>query len=79
MITISGTKHFKTRGLVLLYDNKCFKHPWKPKTHWLGPYVVAHIMNAGRVKLHKLDRTPVTWMVNVSHLKPYYDGRDMPR
>ena len=56
-----------------MYDNKFLKHPGKLKTHWLGPYVVAHITEADRVKLHKLDGTPVVGMINVSRLKPYHD------
>ena len=71
-------KPFKFGGLVLLYDSKFFKHPWKLKTHWLGPYLIAHITDARAVKLHKLDGTYVVGMVNGSHLKPYYDGCDMP-
>ena len=63
---------------MLLYDNKFFKHPSKLKTHWLGPYVIAHITDAGVVKLQKLDGTNVAAMVNGSHLKLYYNGCDMP-
>ena len=58
------TKQFKVGGLVLMYDNKFLKHPGKLKTHYLGPYVVAHITEAGAVKLHKLDGTPVAGMIN---------------
>ena len=61
-----GTKQFKVDGLVLMYDNKFFKHPGKLKTHWLGPYVVAHITEAGMVKLRKLDGTPLASMINSS-------------
>ena len=53
------TKHFEVRGIVLLYDRKFLKHPGKLKAHWLGPYVIVHITDAGAVKLHKLDGTPV--------------------
>ena len=49
-----------------MYDNKFFKHPGKLKTHWLGPYVIAHITEADAVKLHKLDGTPVASMINGS-------------
>ena len=58
------TKQFKLGGLVLMYDSKFLKHLGKLKTHWLGPYVVAHITEAGVVKLHKLDGTPVVGMIN---------------
>ena len=63
---------------MLLYDNNFFKHPGKLKTHWLGPYLIAHITNVGAVKLQKLNGTYVEGMVNGSHLKPYFDGHDMP-
>ena len=68
---------FKVGGLVLLYDNKFFKHPGKMKTHWLGSYTIAHITDMGTLKLHKLDGTYVAGMVNANRLKPYYDGHDM--
>ena len=42
------TKQFRVGRLVLMYDNKFLKHPSKLKTHWLGPYVVAHIMKQAR-------------------------------
>ena len=73
------TKKFKFRGLVFLCDSKFLNHPWKLKTHWLRPYVVAHLTDIGAVKLKKLDGTLVAGMINGSHLKPYYDGHDMPR
>ena len=44
-------KPFKVGGLVLLYGNKFFKHLGKLKTHWLGPYVIAHITEEGAIKL----------------------------
>ena len=49
-----------------MYDSKFLKHPGKLKMHWLGPYIVAHITEAGTVKLHKLDGTPVMGMINGS-------------
>ena len=36
---------FSIGGLVLMYDNKFFKHPGNLGTHWLGPYVVKEITN----------------------------------
>ena len=59
-------------GLVLRYDSKLFKHSGKLKTHWLGPYRIVHITDAGAVKLQKLDGTYVVGMVNGSRPKPYY-------
>ena len=61
----------------MLYDNKFFKHPGKLKMHWLGPYVIVHITDAGAVKLQKLAGTYVFGMVIDSHLKPYYDGHSI--
>ena len=62
----------------MLYDSKFFKHLGKLKMPWLGPYVIMNIIDAGVVKLHKLDDKTITGMVNSSRLKPYYDGHDMP-
>ena len=70
-------KQFKVGGLILMYDSKFLKHLGKLKMHWLGPYIVAHINEAGVVKLHKLDGTPVASMINGNRLKPYRDGCDM--
>ena len=58
------TKQFKVNRLVLMYENKFFKHLGKLKTHWLGPYVVACMTEVGAIKLHKLDGTPVAGMIN---------------
>ena len=63
---------------MLLYDNKCFKHLGKLTTHWIGPYMIVHITNAGEIKLQRLDGTYVMSMVNGSHLKPYYNGHKIP-
>ena len=60
-----------------MYDNKFLKQQRKLKMHWLGKYVVAHITDAGTMKLHKMDGTLVIGMINGSHFKPYYDGYDM--
>ena len=62
----------KEGRLVLLYDSKLYKHLGKLKTPWLGPYRIAHITDAGVVKLQKLDGTYVVGMVNGSRLKPYF-------
>ena len=64
-------------GLVLMYDDKFLKHLGKLKTHWLGPYVVAYITEAGVVKIHKLDGTLVAGMINDSQLKRYRDDCSM--
>ena len=70
-------KQFNFGGLVLMYDIKFLKHPGKLKTHWLGPYVVAHITESGMVKLHKLDGTPAVGMIDGYRLKPYCDDCGM--
>ena len=61
----------------MLYERKIFKHLGKLRTHWLGPYVVAHITDARAVKVQNLDSTYVMDMVNDSHLKPYYNGHNI--
>ena len=61
----------------MLYDSKFLKHLGKLKTHWLGPYVIIHIIEAGTVKLPKLDGTSVAGMINKNCLKPYHVGCDM--
>ena len=71
------TKQFKVGRLVPMYDNKFLKHLGKLKTHQLGPYVVAHVTEAGVVKLHKLDGTPVMGMINGKRLKPYCDDYEV--
>jgi predicted SnoaL-like aldol condensation-catalyzing enzyme len=40
-------KAFKQGDLVMVYDSKFMKHPGKFKTHWLGPYEVAHVTEGG--------------------------------
>ena len=69
--------HFEVGGLVLMYDNKFFKHPRKMKTHWLGPYVVKEITDGGVVKLEKLDGIEVRGLANQSRLNPYYDSYEL--
>ena len=64
--------------LVLKYDNNLFKHPGKLKTHRPGPYRIAHIIDAGVVKLQKLDGTYVMGMMNGILLKPYYGMHNIP-
>ena len=59
-----------------MYDKKCFKHPGKMKTHWLGPYVVMEITDIAAVKLEKIDGTEVRGLINGSQLKPYFDNYD---
>ena len=70
------TKKFKVGGLVLMYDSKFLKHPGKLKMHYLGPYIVVHIIEVGAVRLHKLYGTPVVGMINGSRLKSYRDNCD---
>lgn len=40
---------FKENDLVLLYGNKFEKFPGKLQMHWLGPYVVKEVTDAGAV------------------------------
>ena len=60
-------KIFLVRGLVLMYDNKHFKHPCKLKTHWLGlAYMVKENTDGRVVKLEKLDGMEVRGLINGS-------------
>ena len=54
-----------------------FKHTGKLKTHWLGPYNIVHISDAGAVKLQKLNGINVAGIVNGSFPKPYYDTHNI--
>ena len=67
---------FSIGGLVIMYDNKFFKHPGNIGTHWLGPYVVKEITDEGVVNLEKLDGMEVKKLINGSRLKPYFDNYD---
>ena len=62
---------FKVNDLVLLYDSKFEKLPWKFRMHWLGPYVIKEITEGGAVQLVKLNGDPFPGKVNGSQLKPY--------
>jgi hypothetical protein len=47
-------KSFKQGDLVLVYDSKFARHPWKFITHWLGPYEITYVTEGGAVKLKTL-------------------------
>jgi hypothetical protein len=74
MIDISSKKKFQTGDLVLLYDSKFLQHPGKFQMHWLGPYVIRYVTEAGVVQLEKLDGEVMEGLVNGSQLKLYRDG-----
>ena len=40
-------KVFKQGDLVLVYESKFMKHPGKFRTHWIGPYEVAYVIEGG--------------------------------
>ena len=42
--------------------------------HWLGPYVIKHVMEAGVVQLETLNGESLGDMVNGSRLKLYIDS-----
>jgi hypothetical protein len=67
-------KSFKVGDLVLLYDNKFAKFPGKFSIHWLGPYEVKNVANAGAVQIAKLNGEVFPTMVNGSRLKLYRDS-----
>lgn len=60
--------------LVLLYDSKFMQHPEKFQMHWLGPYVIKYVTEAGVVQLEILNGEDLGEMVNGSQLKLYRDG-----
>jgi hypothetical protein len=66
---------FQVGDLVLLHDSKFMQHPGKFCMHWLGPYVIQHVIKAGVVQLETLNGDAMGGMVNVSRLKLYIDGR----
>jgi hypothetical protein len=68
-------KSFKQGDLVLLYDSKFMKHPEKFRTHWLGPYEVAHVTEVGAAQLKNLNGEWKEGLVNGSRLKLYYDNQ----
>ena len=40
-------KSFKQGYLVFVYENKFMKHLGKFRKHWLGPYEVVYVIEAG--------------------------------
>jgi hypothetical protein len=40
-------KKFQVGDLILLYDVKFMQHLWKFRMHWLGPYVIQHVIETG--------------------------------
>jgi hypothetical protein len=42
-------KKFQVGDLLLLYDNKIMQYSRKFCMHWLGPYVIHHVIEAGAV------------------------------
>jgi len=61
--------------LVLLYDHKFMQHPGKFHMHWLGHFVIQHVIEAGLVRLETLNGESLGGMVNGSWLKLYRDGQ----
>jgi hypothetical protein len=47
-------KTFKKGDLVLVYDSKFIKHPGMFRTHWLGPYEIAYVIEGGDAQLKNL-------------------------
>jgi hypothetical protein len=68
-------KVFKQGDLVLLYDKKFMKHPGKFKTHWLGPFEVAYVIEGGATQLKTLNGEWKEGLVNGNQLKLYYDNQ----
>jgi hypothetical protein len=68
-------KKFQVGDLVLLYDNKFMQHPGKFRMHWLGPYVIKEVTEAGVAQLETLNGEALKGHVNESRLKLYEEGR----
>jgi hypothetical protein len=68
-------KKFQTGDLVLLYDSKFLQHPGKFRMHWLGPYMIRYVTEAGVVQLEQLDGQVMEGLVNGSRVKLYRDNR----
>jgi hypothetical protein len=71
-------KAFKQGDMVLIYDSKFMKHPGKFRTHWLGPYEVAYIIEGGDSQMKTLNGKWKEVLVNGRWLKLYYDNQ-LPR
>jgi hypothetical protein len=67
-------KAFKQGYLVLLYENKFMKHPWKFKTHWLRPFEVSYLTE-GVAQLKNIKGEWKDGLVNRHWLKRYYDNQ----
>jgi hypothetical protein len=66
-------KEFKQGDLVLVYDNKFIKHFGKFRTHWLGPYQIAYVIEGGVSQFKTLNGEWKEGLVNGSQLKLCYD------
>jgi hypothetical protein len=51
------------------------KHLGKFRTHWLGPYEVAYVIEGGAAQLNTLNGEWKEGLVNGSLLKLYYDNQ----
>ena len=66
-------KKFQVGDLVLLYDIKFMQHPRKFRIHWLGPYVIQHVIETCVAQLETPNGEVLGGMVNGSQLKLYRD------
>jgi hypothetical protein len=60
---------------VLLYENKFLQHPGKLQMHWLGPYVIGYVTEAGDVQLEKMDGEFMEGSINEIRMKLYRNSR----
>jgi hypothetical protein len=67
-------KEFKQGDMVLLYDSKFKKHPWKFRTHCLGPYEISYVTEGGVAQLNTLKGEWKEGLVNGRWLKLYYEN-----
>jgi hypothetical protein len=63
---------FQVGELVLLYDSKFMQHPRKFQMHWLGPYVIKHVTEAGAVQLETLNGEVLRGLSLLCHTHPCF-------
>ena len=65
---------FQPGDLVLrnVFENNTDSSAEKFQQNWEGSYIIMQASASGSYALDKLDRTPVPRMLNIMHLKRYY-------
>ena len=63
-------KNFENGDQVLLYDSKLHIFPSKPKSRWIGPFIIHQVYLNGAMKLLS-SKDNRLFKVNGQRLKPY--------